>query len=392
MRSIPVRLVGFSSRRTVLRVVPLDALPAEWNPALRWLVQTQNAVELSLLDGLTRAGLSNLAVLCADPALAQIAKLPVVVEQSEALQHGDVVAVTPGRTALQVLYRESDTHHTVFLTNRCNSYCLMCSQPPTNGDDSWLVDEAQDVARHIGRSPDVVGFTGGEPLLLGLRLRQVLETFATYHPRTQFDVLTNGRRLGDADFAKALLKDLRAPLTWMVPLYGHADFLHDYIVQSQGAFEETLAGLLELQAAKQPIQLRIVLIEPVLHYLQTLCAFVAKNLPFIKEVALMGCEPIGFARVNRDVCQVDIRAWHRQLSAGVRNVIRGGMQPVLMNLPLCTLPRELWPYAHRSISDWKQTYAPECAECAARSTCSGLFASYQRGWRPAPIQPIRAIA
>jgi His-Xaa-Ser system radical SAM maturase HxsC len=254
------------------------------------------------------------------------------------------------------------------------------------------VEEAKQVAAHIRKSPKILGFTGGEPLLLGCRLREVLDCFGVRHPTTQFDVLTNGRLLSDPMHAKELLDGLTISITWMVPLYGHADFLHDFIVQSAGAFEQTIAGLLTLQKMRQPTQLRVVLIEPVLEVLPALCTFIARNLPFVYEVALMGCEPTGYALANRKVCEVNIRDWHEELSAGVLTLRSAGIPLLLMNLPLCSLPRDLWSLAHRSISDWKQTYADECESCAVRGQCSGLFASHQRGWRPTSIHSVDEIA
>lgn len=266
----------------------------------------------------------------------------------------------------------------------------MCSQPPTRYDDSWLVEEAALVAAHIRRSPEVLGFTGGEPLLLGVRLREVIEAFAAFHPVTSFDVLTNGRLFSDKTLAKALLTDTKS-VSWMVPLYAHADFLHDYVVQATGAFDETIDGLLTLHSFGQPIQLRIVLIEPVLRVLPDLCSFVSRNLPFVREVALMGCEPIGFALANRAQCEVDITEWAGVLSSAVRHLTNAGIPPVLMNLPLCALPEELRRFAHRSISDWKQVYAAECATCDAREECCGLFSWHERGWRPTALHPIRNL-
>jgi len=174
----------------------------------------------------------------------------------------------------------------------------------------------------------------------------------------------------------------------MVPLYGAADFTHDFVVQTHGAFEETLGGLLALQRHRQPVQLRTVLIEPVLKALPELCGFVGRNLPFVREVALMGCEPIGYALANRHQCEVNLNEWHDSLIEGVNLLRRHRLRPVLMNTPLCGLPRELWQYAHQSISDWKRVFVAECANCAVKGECVGLFAWHERGWRPAPIVPI----
>jgi His-Xaa-Ser system radical SAM maturase HxsC len=377
------------SKRTVLRVVTFGALAREWSPGVRLLVRVESRNEVAILARLSGAGVGDLAVLGREGPLLMEAGLPTVLETGPPLEDGDVVAVTPTRRGVDVLFRESDVHHTVFLTNRCNSHCLMCSQPPTSHDDSWLVAEALEVAAHIRVAPSLIGFTGGEPLLLGDRLRDVLEGFARYLPGLRMDVLTNGRLFSDRSLARTVLEGMTRPVTWMVPLYGHADFLHDFVVQTPGAFDETIEGLLTLQAYRQPIQLRTVLIDPVLQVLPELCKFIGRNLPFVREVALMGCEPIGFALVNRESCQVDLRDWWRELEEAVQTLRRAGLAPVLMNAPLCGIPRSLWRYAHQSISDWKRTFAPECDGCMVRSGCAGVFAWYARGWRPTKITAFR---
>jgi His-Xaa-Ser system radical SAM maturase HxsC len=390
MRSARAIVEGVTSRR-IARVTSVDRLATEWQPELSWLVSVTSVTELEVLQRFERAGVCGLHALVPDTGLVADCGLPVVTTSISALDAGDVVALTPGAREVHVLYRELDAHHTVFLTNRCNSYCLMCSQPPSERDDSWLIDEAVTVAAHIRVSPAVLGFSGGEPLLLGPRLRKVLDAYRRWHPSTALEVLTNGRRLTNAGLARELLDGL-SRVTWMVPLYGHADFLHDFVVQTHGAFGETLDGLLTLQEYAQPIQLRVVLIKPVLEVLPHLCEFVAKNLPFVREVALMGCEPVGFALANREQCEVDIADWHTELAAGVRRLIRGRVPVALMNLPLCGLPAALRPFAHRSISDWKQVYATECDTCAVRAECCGLFASHNRAWCPTQLRPIEEMA
>ena len=391
MRRIVASCPSITQRR-IMRFTHLHAFPAEWRPGLSWLVPATSIEEIRTLERLSSAGLTDLYVTVGSDVTQENSTLPFVHIAPHELEPGDVVAITPGKSKLQVLCRESDMHHTVFLTNRCNSHCLMCSQPPTSNDDSWLIEEAKQIAVHLRRAPAVLGFTGGEPLLLGPALRDVIETFASAHPGLRFEVLTNGRRLSDRTLAAALLTGLAPQVTWMVPLYGHADFLHDHVVQSEGAFDETIDGLLTLQAFVQQIQLRIVLIEPVLQVLPDLCTFIARNLPFVREVALMGCEPIGYALRNRAECEVNISDWGNTLTQSVRSLTRAGIHPVLMNTPLCSIPTDLHSYAHRSISDWKQGYAPECDGCRMRKDCCGLFASAMHGWRPAGLRPIREIA
>src|SRR4051812_20884845 len=60
--------------------------------------------------------------------------------------------------------------NSILLTERCNHYCLMCSQPPRNVQDDRLLDEAIELIRLLPRSTRGLGFTGGEPTLYGTRL------------------------------------------------------------------------------------------------------------------------------------------------------------------------------------------------------------------------------
>jgi His-Xaa-Ser system radical SAM maturase HxsC len=350
-------------------------------------VPVSSCDELDQLNRIVKGGVRNLATLFTQSDFIGTTELPSVFASGESLYAGDVVAVTPAKELVQVLYRDSDCHHTVFLTNRCNSNCLMCSQPPTRGDDSWLVAEADQVARHIKSTPKTIGFTGGEPLLLGANLRRLLDIYADLHPNANIEVLTNGRLFSSDRLANEVLADRIHLATWLVPLYGHADFLHDFVVQVPGAFDETILGLLTLHRFKQPIQLRTVLIEPVLQVLPDLCEFIGRNLPFVREVALMGCEPTGFALANREHCEIDLRDWGATIKEAIHRLRRFDLPVVIMNFPLCALEMDLWQYSHQSISDWKRVFAPECAGCALKHRCPGLFESYKVGWRPTKIVP-----
>lgn len=397
MRQIPLQCHAFDSesgsspypdRRLIGCVTPASHLPSQWRPDLNHIVPVTADSDRATVLALQRAGVTNL--IAAQATADATSTVRQVVVDPTLLEPGDVVALEPHRRHAEVLMRESDQHHTVFLTNRCNSRCVMCSQPPTDVDDGWRSQEAIEVIEHMAWSPEVIGFTGGEPLLLGAQLRRVLEATANRHSQSRIEVLTNGRLAADQRFARELFAGLPRRFCWMVPLYGHAPFLHDHVVQAQGAFDQTLQGLLNLQHHAQLIQLRVVLIRPVLAVLPALAEFIALNLPFVREVALMGCEPVGFALANRDDCQVDLSEWQDELKAAVRRLQRGTVPVILMNTPLCGLSPELWPFAHRSISDWKNTYAPACAECQVKRECCGLFAWHERGWPPNVLKPVVA--
>lgn len=347
---------------SVARVVHADDLASEWEPGLRYLILADESTH-DLVERMQASGLDNVFWI-----------------RAQNLIGGDVVIPYAGDAV--VLYRESDMHHGLQLTNRCNSNCLMCSQPPTAAMDEWMLEETLEAIRHMRRGPAVLGLSGGEPLLLGTGLKRVFDEMENRHPDSAIEVLTNGRLLADAELASDLLNQRAGELTWLVPLYGHADFLHDFVVQAPGAFEQTISGVLALQEAGHAVQLRVVLIRPVLEVLEDLAAYIGRNLPFVREVALMACEPIGFALANREACEVDLTEWTSTLVAATTCLRRYGVPFIFMNTPLCALPTHLHPHAHRSISDWKNVYPPECDACMLKPDCSGLFAWHSKGWMP----------
>lgn len=368
-KAIAVMMPG--TPRRAYRVISLEQLSATWKQDINFAVIVSEIDSIEIVESLVKTGLQNVSWV-----------------RSGELEYGDIIFAIPGKDMVDVSYRRTDLHHTLFLTNRCNSNCLMCSQPPTKEEDGWLADEAIDIVRHIENSPKSIGITGGEPLLLGAKLRRLLDEITLLHPNSRIDLLTNGRLLSDPTVVSCVLDDLRSNVAWLIPLYGHAHMLHDFVVQVPGAFEQTLEGLLRLQQRGYPIQLRVVLIEPVMEWLEDLCQFIGKNLPFVYEVAFMACEPIGFALANKDMCDIDLRDWEAALIKASDCLGRNGVPHIFMNAPLCALPRKLWPFAQRSISDWKQVYASECDGCIAKADCSGLFAWHERGWAPTKILKI----
>ena len=78
---------------------------------------------------------------------------------------GDIVAVHPqGR--VETLFRIQSPHNSLFITDRCNSNCLMCSQPPRNIDDlDALYNLNSRLISLIPKDTEELGITGGEPTL-----------------------------------------------------------------------------------------------------------------------------------------------------------------------------------------------------------------------------------
>ena len=99
------------------------------------------------------------------------------------LAAGDVIAFDPGSRRFRVLFRRASKHNSFLVTERCNHYCLMCSQPPRNVKDGWIIDEIASCIDLIDPATESVGFTGGEPLLERDRFLAVLRKMRDRLPR-----------------------------------------------------------------------------------------------------------------------------------------------------------------------------------------------------------------
>jgi hypothetical protein len=119
------------------------------------------------------------------------------------------------------------------------------------------------------------------------------------------------------------------------------------------------------------------------------CRWIARNLPFVDHVALMGLEHTGFAIANSESLWIDPIDYKDDLAAAVRVLASNKVRVSVYNLPLCVIDRSVWPFAIQSISDWKNGYAAECDQCLERNRCAGFFTSGRPRFSKG-IMPIRA--
>lgn len=302
----------------------------------------------------------------------------VCVAGLQPLSSGDVVALHPsGR--IDTLFRMASDHNALFVTEQCNSYCLMCSQPPRRVDDleHFLALNVR-ALRLMPRETRVLGITGGEPTLLGTRLADLMRACRASLTEAQVDILSNGRLLADPVLAARVGSAADQRMLFTVPLYADNSLRHDYIVQARGAFNETMAGLYNLARAGVRCEVRVVLHRESVVRLPQLARFVQKNLPFIDQVVFMGLEMTGLARANEDLLWIESPDYMPQLEAAIDYLTDLGMRVSLYNLPRCLVSRQLWQHLRISISDWKREYAAVCESCSEQARCGGLFGTSSR--------------
>lgn len=301
---------------------------------------------------------------------------PVIsVPSLDHLAEGHIVAVEPKTGMVMTVFRPESNHNVVFTTDRCNSNCLMCSQPPKDVDDSWRIREHLRVLSLIETPPEFLCITGGEPTLLGDDLVKLITEIRDRLPGTSLQMLTNGRNYANADYAAKVAAVAHPKLISAIPLYADIAGIHDYVVQSEGAFDQTVEGLYNAAAVGLKVEIRIVLHKQSIPRLVELAEFIYANFPFAAHVAFMGMEHMGYVKKNWDTLWIDPVEYMLVLERAVQHLWRRRMTISIYNLQLCLLPKSLWAFARRSISDYKNEYVDVCETCSVRERCAGMFTS-----------------
>jgi len=251
----------------------------------------------------------------------------------------------------------------------------MCSQPPKNVDDSWLLKEAFDLISLIPMDTERIGFSGGEPTLYGDKFIELLHHTRRSLPYTGIDILSNGRAFRHSEFAKKYASVNHPNMVVGIPIYSDDPVRHEYVVQSKGAFDETIKGIINLKEARQKVEIRVVIHKQTIERLVKTCEFIARNLLFVDHVALMGLEITGFTRPNLDILWIDPYEYKDTLSEAVALLNSYGMDVSVYNHQFCTINNDVIRNYRKSISDWKTEYLDECLGCMRRGDCGGLFSS-----------------
>ena len=344
------------------------------NPCLPAVLRSNRAFLVT--EGVIPAGFSHYFSFDSIPDnLPDGAVCTVIGQDFNYLAENDIVAVgADGR--IRSLYRANSPHNAILITERCNNYCLMCSQPPKDVSDEWLIDEAMELIRLVPRhTATSMCITGGEPTICGDSFIKLVGDFKRYLPHTSLHILSNGRSFADREFARKYSAVSHPDVMVGIPVYSSDPTRHDYVVQAKGAFDETIQGILNLKEFGQRVEVRVVVHKQTCEGLSALAEFITRNLLFVDQVVLMGLEMTGFTRANLDSLWIDPVEYKDILSDAVQVLSSYNIPVSVYNHPLCLVNPDVEKAYVRSISDWKNEYAPECMGCARKHECGGFFSS-----------------
>ncbi|GES53247.1 hypothetical protein Rhsp01_58630 [Rhizobium sp. NBRC 114257] len=136
---------------------------------------------------------------------------------------------------------------------------------------------------------------------------------------------------------------------------------------------ESFSTLMKAGAA---VELRTVVLQQNWDALPELANYVSTRLSFIDVWAIMQLENIGYGRMNWSHSFKDTSVDFDQLRRAINFAMGRGVQTLLYNFPLCSVPSQYRHLAPGTISDWKNKFLDICSGCSLRSTCGGFFEWY----------------
>lgn len=287
----------------------------------------------------------------------------------------DIFYVNNGK--LNLFHKGDDYHHCLFLTNQCNSNCIMC--PDSEGirrkKSNITLENLLEQIRVFPDNIKSIDITGGEPTLLKNDLYVLIEEIFSKNSDVSLMILSNGRSFASRIFTQNIKKYNDKNIKLEIPIHSFDREIHDKIAGCDGSFDQTLQGIYNLHEMEIPIGIRIVVSKLNYSHLDKIIEFIAKKLRFITYINIMGLEMMGNAFKNKNDVWIDFDYLKNPLQKAVQLCFNHGIEPQLFNYPLCLFERKYWPCYRRSITPSKIRYMEKCDTCNTKDYCGGFFNS-----------------
>lgn len=278
----------------------------------------------------------------------------------------------------RIVYEDCPDGATLFVTNQCNSNCIMCpcSIPSRRQRDTISVNRLCDYLEYMPTDIRHLVITGGEPTLIRKDMFRILQKIrGHFEDFTHYLFLTNGRAFSSQWYLNQFMENAPQNLYFGIPLYGYSAETHDPITQTPGSFAQTVYGLKGLLSYGCNIELRIVVSKLNLAYMDQLASFIGSELRGINRVNIMATEMMGAAARNRELVWVDYAESFKASTQAIQTLMSAGIDVSLYNFPLCKVEPGYRSLCAKSISSYKIRYYDSCQECEVRELCGGVFRS-----------------
>lgn len=289
------------------------------------------------------------------------------------LGNGSILEMSAGSAF--VCFDIDSPDNAIFITNQCNSSCIMCPVSEISRKTSSIerIENLLKICKHIPNYEHHITITGGEPFLLKEEIFELFNYLKCNLNRIDYLLLTNGRALSNEKYFDRFMETIPSKIIVGIPVHGCDAETHDKITRAPGSFDQTVKGIKRLLGTNVRIELRIVVSKLNLEYIDKIVDFVIAEFKGVFTIKFIGLEMLGAARKHMDSVWIDYKASFKEMKMPMKRLILNGFDVGIYNYPLCCVDRGYWPICEKSISEYKIRYLAECEKCSQKDACGGMF-------------------
>ena len=304
------------------------------------------------------------------------------------LYEGDIIRIFDNGN-VEIVYRSGLKEIDLFVTNICNSNCIMCPMSEYSRK-RYLENHTKWIKRFIELLPDdlfYINITGGEPTYIKGDLIDILYMVRNKYNNIQSQMLSNGRSFSDFEFLKKIVDASLTGMRFAIPVHSSIPEIHDRITQADKSFLQTDKGIRNLLKLNQKVEIRIVLSKENVDTTFETASYIINNYKGVFYVNFVAMEMMGNAVVNKNRLWMNYNEIFKIIKPAIDLLIKHGIDVQLYNFPLCMVERGYWGLAANSITDHKIRYLDDCEVCAVKTICGGWFYSTKQIIKPT-VYPI----
>jgi len=277
--------------------------------------------------------------------------------------------------------------------NKCNSKCLMCSNPSEFQSRDSYKDYGFDALKQridkINLVDDKIILTGGEPTIHP-EFFKVISYIRKKFPNMIIELDTNGRRFYYPEFVKKLFSFNKINI--LTVLHGFNAKTHDAVTRAPGSFSQTVEGIKNVFKYKNlglhNIELRIVVTKLTYKYIEKILTFAKKEFPEFDRIVIIFMEMEGQAKKNFKAVGLTYAEFQDYIPK-IAKWIPKFKEFRFYHFPLCIINYRLWKHTWRTLPDYEVTFLPECKNCLYKKYCLGIHKDYIEKIGAKEFKPIK---
>lgn len=285
-----------------------------------------------------------------------------------------------GKDGVYVYYDSTSIDNALFITNKCNSNCIMCPTSDIVRKNSGIesIDNLLKISSQIPNDAAHITITGGEPFLLKKDIYNLFSYLKSNLNEIEYLLLTNGRALADKEYFDLFKYNVPDNIIVGIPIHGYDNITHDGITRAKNSLQQTVKGIKNLLSVHIRVEIRIVVSKLNAKFIDKIVDLVVTELKGVYTVKFIGLEMLGNARRNINQVWMNYNDSFKYLRSPIKKLVLNGFNVGIYNYPLCCVDKGYWSMCEKSITDYKIRYLPECDACSKKDACGGMFSGTYR--------------